>query len=64
MRPYQICTNCVMDTSDAKIVFDSRGWCDYCNNFHSVILPHWHTDERGEREISLIADKIRRKGRG
>ena len=38
-----------MDTSDSGIAFDARGWCDYCNNFYSNILPNWHTDERGER---------------
>ncbi|MEW5878957.1 MAG: N-acetyl sugar amidotransferase [Pseudomonadota bacterium] len=63
-RPYQICANCIMDTSDSGIVFDSRGWCDYCNNFHDNILPNWHTDQRGEAELMRIADAIRRAGRG
>ena len=39
-REYRICTNCIMDTSDSNIVFDERGWCDYCNNYHANILPH------------------------
>ena len=43
---YRICANCIMDTSDSGIVFDERGWCDYCNNYHRNILPNWHTDER------------------
>jgi len=63
-RPYQICTNCIMDTSDSGIVFDERGWCDYCNNYHRNILPNWHTDERGEREIMAQVDKIKRDGKG
>ena len=46
-RPYAICSNCIMDTSDSNITFDARGWCDYCNNFHANILPNWHPDERG-----------------
>ena len=53
-----------MDTSDSGIVFDSRGWCDYCNNFYDNILPNWHTDERGETELMRIAEKIRSQGRG
>lgn len=64
MHDYQICANCIMDTSDSNIVFDSRGWCDYCNNYHDNILPNWHTDERGEREIMSMVDKIKRDGRG
>ena len=37
-RPYQICTNCIMDTSDSNITFDERGWCDYCNNYYENII--------------------------
>lgn len=63
-RSYQICTNCIMDTSDSNIQFDERGWCDYCNNFHTNILPHWHTDERGKQELDAIVAKIKKDGKG
>lgn len=63
-RSYMICSHCIMDTSDSNISFDSRGWCDYCNNYYDNILPNWHTDERGEREIMKIADTIRKDGEG
>lgn len=63
-RAYQICSNCIMDTSDSNITFDERGWCDYCNNYHSNILPNWHTDERGAAEIASIVERIKRDGRG
>ncbi len=62
-RPYRICANCIMDTSDSNITFDSRGWCDYCNNFYKNILPNWHTDERGEKEILRQVERIKRAGR-
>lgn len=61
---YKICNNCIMDTSDPNIKFDERGWCDYCNNFHSTIKPNWHTDERGERELMQLAKKIKQQGEG
>jgi len=64
MRPYQICTKTIMDTSDPSIIFDNEGISDYYHNFHKHILPNWHTDERGEREIMAIADKIRKEGKG
>lgn len=63
-RKYQICTNCIMDTSDSNITFDERGWCDYCNNYHTNILPNWHPDERGEREIAAVVERIKRDGKG
>lgn len=53
-----------MDTTDPGITFDERGWCDYCRNFHDNILPHWHTDERGERALAEISERIRKEGEG
>lgn len=53
-----------MDISDSNITFDERGWCDYCNNYHSNILPNWHPDERGEREIMATVEQIKRDGKG
>jgi N-acetyl sugar amidotransferase len=53
-----------MDTSDSGIVFDASGRCDYCNNYYASILPNWHTDEGGGRELERIADRIRADGKG
>ncbi|MDB9806289.1 N-acetyl sugar amidotransferase [Amylibacter sp.] len=58
-REYQICTSCVMDTSDSKIIFDSEGVCEYCNNFTSIIKPSWHTDQRGDAELEKLAKSIK-----
>lgn len=63
-RPYKICSHCVMDTSDPNIVFDARGWCDYCNNFESTILPNWDAGQKNEASLKLLADKIRKEGEG
>jgi N-acetyl sugar amidotransferase len=63
-RPYAICANCIMDTSDSNITFDDRGWCDYCNNYHRNILPNWHPDDTGARELSRVVDEIKRAGQG
>jgi len=57
---YQICTNCVMDTTDSMITFDEKGVCDHCNNFYTNILPNWHPDERGRKALQKIVDKIKR----
>lgn len=63
-RAYQICTNCVMDTSDSKISFNADGVCEYCENYRDNILPNWHTDERGQAELATIVDRIRKEGEG
>ena len=64
MRPYQICTNCVMDTSDPDITFDERGVCDHCRTYYAEVVPNWHTDERGRRELQKTVDEIKRAGAG
>lgn len=63
-REYQICTNCVMDTTDSKIVFDEKGVCDHCNTYFNDILPYWHTDERGEKKLKEFVAKIKKEGKG
>jgi N-acetyl sugar amidotransferase len=63
-KSYRICARCIMDTSDPNISFDAEGLCEYCQNFDSQILPNWHTDERGARELAQLADKIRAAGKG
>lgn len=63
-RDYQICTNCIMDTSDPGISFDENGLCDYCKNFKGEILPSWHTDARGEKQLAVLAEKIKAQGKG
>jgi N-acetyl sugar amidotransferase len=61
---YKVCANCVMDTSDSKISFDDRGWCDYCRHFHSKILPVWHPDNSSEAKLLEVAENIRKQGNG
>lgn len=60
---YHICTNCVMDTSDSRIVFDEKGVCDHCNDFYQHVKPNWHTDERGKNELAAIMAKIKKDGK-
>ena len=54
MRKYQVCTNCVMDTTDSAITFDEKGVCDHCNTFYTAILPNWHTDEKGKKGVRIV----------
>lgn len=63
-REYQVCANCVMDTTDSLIQFDERGFCDHCNNYSNNILPNWHPDERGKQQLDAIVEKIKQDGKG
>ena len=63
MREYQICTNCIMDTTDPEIKFDDKGVCDHCNNFYKNILPNWKPGPEGEKELMKIVAKIKEEGK-
>lgn len=65
MKPSnQTCVRCIMDTTDPNIVFDDRGWCDYCNNFDALIRPNWLCDKNSEETVRLFASNIRNQGKG
>lgn len=53
-----------MDISDTKIVFDEKGVCDHCNDFHENVKPNWHTDETGKKQLATIVNKIKEDGKG
>jgi aminotransferase len=61
---YQICTRCVMDTSDPAIEFDAAGVCNHCLNFDAVTSKQWFPNEEGQRRLGGIVEAIKRDGRG
>lgn len=63
-KQYKICSNCIMDNSDPGILFDNRGWCDYCNNFQVAIKPNWHSRSEGKTDLDEMASVIRADGKG
>lgn len=64
MKQYQICTNCVMDTSDPKITFDENGVCDHCNGFYKDVLPNWHPNEYGKEKFRKEVAQIKEQAKG
>lgn len=62
MSHFQACSNCVMDTSDPAISFDSGGVCDHCLDFEANVAPNWHTDSRGKHQLSGDIEAIKNNG--
>lgn len=60
---YQICTNCIMDTTDPNIIFDSKGVCERCNQFYNEILPSWPKGEDARQELNKIVEIIKKDGK-
>ena len=63
-REYQICTSCVMDTTDENISFDENGVCERCNEFKQRILPDWNYGKGHEKELEVLINEIKKSGEG
>lgn len=63
-RPYQICTYCVMDTSDIDIEFDDSGRCNHCRDFEAVMAQPRYSKEDGQEKLDALITHIKSKGKG
>lgn len=61
---HKICTRCVMDTTDSKIVFDENGVCDHCNTYLNDILPKWNPEGLDDSQLEQLAERIKKEGQG
>lgn len=62
MKKEQVCSRCVMDTSDSGISFDKDGVCDHCHSFDINTKPNWYPNDRGRQMLEAIAKDIKREG--
>lgn len=61
-REYQICTRCVMDTTDPEISFDDCGVCNHCHKYDYVIKQNILSNLRGKADINAIIARIKKDG--
>jgi N-acetyl sugar amidotransferase len=61
-RAYQICTKCVMDTTDPDIQFDAHGVCNHCHNYDLSIKRNVLTGEPARIKIGEIVRKLKTEG--
>src|SRR5690554_5272651 len=56
---YQICTRCIMDTTDPDIIFDEQGVCNHCHRY-DIELPKrvFHGDE-GKKRLQTLVETIK-----
>lgn len=63
-RKYQVCSRCVMDTTDSDIQFDEHGVCQRCREYEERILPDWNHGKGHEAELQELIAKIKKSGEG
>ena len=61
---YQICSRCVMDTSDADITFNSKGECNHCTEFNEKRIRYNYQGEKSDLELERMVLKMKSDGIG
>jgi len=59
-RKYQMCTRCVMDTTDPDIIFDKKGVCNHCYTRDEKIKRSVISGTAGMDKLNKVIDKIRK----
>lgn len=60
----QICTCCVMDTTDKTLTFDKKGVCSRCNEYEHRIVHEWNHGNGHEEELNKLLCEIKKSGEG
>ena len=60
---YQMCSRCVMDSTDPEIVFDDKGICNHCYEFDDVTSKRWFPNDKGKKKLGEIFEKIKQEGK-
>ena len=63
-KPYQVCTRCIMDTTDPDITFDDKGVCNHCYYFDHNIMPAWPSPEKGAQMLKEMLARVKAYGQG
>ena len=64
MKKYQICTRCVMDTTDPDIEFDENGVCNHCRKYDEIVKEYILPISERKNELEKIINKIKEEGKG
>jgi len=62
-KPYQICSHCVMDTTDPDISFDDQGHCNHCRMHAALSRQRVVVGDAGEQVLSEMVRTIKAHGR-
>ena len=63
-KPYQLCTRCVMDTSDPAIEFNSNGYCNHCIAYFEKTSKLVYQGASSDAALEELVKNIKQKGKG
>lgn len=59
MKEYQICTRCIMDTSDPDITFDENGVCNHCHDYDWMVEHYGYKGAESDKQLKALVTKIK-----
>jgi N-acetyl sugar amidotransferase len=63
-QTYQICSVCVMDTSNPYIEFDDAGQCNCCRDAIKRLPHEWWPNAHGEHQLRMLIVQLKEAGKG
>lgn len=63
-RTYQLCSRCIMDTSDPEIEFDVSGTCNHCRRADELLATRMPAYKTGVYRVDRVAEEMKARGRG
>jgi len=63
-KPYQICTRCIMDTTDPDITFDAQGFCNHCTAWFARPAIYNLPPAERARQLEAVVQEMQRRGHG
>lgn len=63
MNEYQICTRCIMDTTDPLIRFDENGVCNHCHRYDRNVRSFGYKGKQTDVEMERLINKIKEYGK-
>lgn len=64
MKKYQICSYCVMDTTDPNIEFNDIGRCNHCLSAENLLKKNWIHGEKGDATLVKAVREIKKLSSG
>jgi len=61
---YQVCTRCLMDTTDPEITFNELGQCNNCTSYLERAAIRLIAPEKRDEELQKLINTIKEKGKG
>lgn len=60
---YQICTRCIMDTTDPNIKFDKEGVCSHCHRYDEELPKRVFKGAEAEKKLDTLIARIKATGK-